>query len=403
MFQRVKRRRGVALAGALIAIAAFVVPNAVSFAGSDPEPTVEQFPASNYDPGPGWPAGWAPPAAPAGLTDTVRQEWEDLKAMMPPPLPENLEFRILTPMPEWTQLYPYLWRHEFVGCGNTDFVYYYPYPDTTLFFQTHHFTISATKRAAQGCAFPPVGSIRHNLEMTPEEREQIRLSHKLADDADRSKGGPYEQGGLASCRYAREGTFDNIAVCFNDGDASAKFDVPAYLDTSVGRVRVPVRLVSEMMGAEVTWDQAAWTVTIVFPEESRMVVHPISLPGYEPKDWYSYEGLYPDRGETYDLEDRLVTQPRRVIQLRVDDNTALVDGVQVPLDASPVLLPPGRVMVPVRFVAEQMGAKVYWVGEQPIFKWDNQLYGRYQVHIFTPFYPWYEYPSWSLENRAMKF
>jgi len=29
--------------------------------------------------------------------------------------------------------------------------------------------------------------------------------------------------------------------------------------------------------------------------------------------------------------------------------------------------------------------------------------GTYQVHIFTPFFPLYEYPSWYLENRAVRY
>ncbi|HYF96404.1 MAG TPA: copper amine oxidase N-terminal domain-containing protein [Symbiobacteriaceae bacterium] len=406
MFQRIRRQfttRGVALAGMLVALAAAAVPNAVTHAGTDPEPTVVEYPASNYDPGPGWPEGWAPPAAPAGLTDDVRAGWEDSKSLMPPPVPEHLDFRVLTPMPDWTEQYPYVWRHEFILCGNTAYAYFYPFPDTVLYRATHNVTLMVAKTVSRGCNFAPVEFITHVHELTPEELEQIRLSLKLGDDAEASRGGPPHLGGLVRCNLEREGTFENIPVCFNDGDASASFDVPAYLDVAVGRVRVPVRFVSELMGADVTWDQATWTVTITFPEESRMVVYPFSLPGYQPKDWFTPESLIPDRTETYDLEDRSVTQPRRVIRLTVNDNVALVDGKRVPLDAPPVLLPPGRVMIPVRFVAEQMGAKVYWVGEQPIFKWDGQLYGRNQVHIFTPFYPYCEYPSWSLENRAMKF
>ena len=64
----------------------------------------------------------------------------------------------------------------------------------------------------------------------------------------------------------------------------------------------------------------------------------------------------------------------------------------------------GRTMVPVRFIAEQMGAKVYWVGAEPIFRRDDgTISGTYQVHIFTPFFPLYEYPSWYLENRAVRY
>lgn len=391
--------RWLALVGVLVALA---VPGAVGMA-ADPEPTVVEFPASNYDPGPGWPAGWAPVAAPTEISDEVRQGWEEIRTMMAPPKPDTLEMRVYGPMPEWTSSYPYMWRTEFVTCGTTTYAYYYPFPDTDLYFDTYNATITAAKGIEPGCAFAPVRSIRKDREVTPEEQEQFRLANKMDDDFLRARGGFVSQGGLDGCNFEKESTFDNILVCLNNGDASEKFDVPAYNDTTVGRVRVPVRFVSEMMGAEVTWDQPTWTVTIVFPAETRTVVHPVSLPGFEPRDWFSPESLVPDRVENYKLEDRPVTQPGRIIQLKVKENVALVDGELVPLDAPPVLLPPGRVMVPIRFVAEQMGAKVYWTTHEPIFKRGDQFYGRFQVHIYTPFHPYFEYPSWPLENRAIKF
>ena len=89
--------------------------------------------------------------------------------------------------------------------------------------------------------------------------------------------------------------------------------------------------------------------------------------------------------------------------LTIDHPVAVVDGREVPLDAPPVIRN-DRTMVPVRFIAEQMGAKVYWVGAEPIFRLDDgTMSGTYQVHIFTPFFPLYEYPSWYLENRAVRY
>jgi hypothetical protein len=123
-------------------------------------------------------------------------------------------------------------------------------------------------------------------------------------------------------------------------------DVQPYLDNAIGRVRVPVRFVSEQMGAEVTWEESTQMVTI------------------------TREGLQ--------------------IKLRVDDATVTVNDRTFTIDAPPKLLPPGRVMVPLRFVSEAFGAAVDWVGAEtptPV----SPDWGNYQVWIWVPWGYWGKY------------
>jgi len=83
-----------------------------------------------------------------------------------------------------------------------------------------------------------------------------------------------------------------------------------------GRTLVPFRAIFEALGAEVSWDEATSTVA-----------------GY--------------RG-------------RQAIVLVIGNRTAWVDGPSVTLDVAPQIIN-GRTMVPVRFIAESMGAQVEWV------------------------------------------
>ncbi len=82
-----------------------------------------------------------------------------------------------------------------------------------------------------------------------------------------------------------------------------------------GRTLVPIRVVSENLGAIVQWNQAAQLVTI--------------------------------------------TSPAGVISLTIGSTTATIDGRGVALDA-PARVISGRTMVPIRFVSEAMGAEVNW-------------------------------------------
>lgn len=54
----------------------------------------------------------------------------------------------------------------------------------------------------------------------------------------------------------------------------------------------------------------------------------------------------------------------RTIRLRVGSDVAEVDGVEQPVPGAPELLPPGRMTVPARWLAELLGADVYWDGDK---------------------------------------
>jgi len=96
---------------------------------------------------------------------------------------------------------------------------------------------------------------------------------------------------------------------------------------SEGRTLLPIRYVATPLGAIVSWDQAQQMVT--------------------------------------------VTLGSKTIQLVIGQGSATVNGATVPIDpANPdvtaVIIPPGRTMLPMRFVAENLGCQVNWNAAQQI-------------------------------------
>lgn len=92
-------------------------------------------------------------------------------------------------------------------------------------------------------------------------------------------------------------------------------DQQPYLDTSAGRVYVPLRFVSEALGADVEWVQ----------EQQKIVIN---------------------KGD-------------RVIMLHSGSREVYIDGQVYTMDVA-VELVNGRNMVPLRFVSEALGAQVEW-------------------------------------------
>lgn len=391
-----KRRRSIWAGLVLLVFLGVGLANAPGQA-ADPEPQRVTYPDKNYEPGPGWPAGWSPPIVPTTISPERQAEYEAIRAKMPKAnQPNQLKLYDVGELPKWTQEYPYFLKFHYTLCGKTAYLYYYPYPDINLTTQLTGQTNPVVGEDSGGdCGIATVFSIKKPYEMTAEEREQWRLADEVGRDWETA------QKGLSDCKNWTNASPDNIYVCFNSGAATPLFDAPAYLDTSVGRVRVPVRFVSELMGASVSWDDTSQTVTISFPGESREIAKRVLSPGYTMADWWRHEYKEIDSAKTM-IKKVTITQPAKTIALKVGSPLATVDGEQVDLDAPPVLVPPGRVMVPVRFISEQLGAKVYWVGDQPIFQGNPGLTGTYQVHVYTPFYPFFDGPNWYLEHRAMK-
>ena len=105
-------------------------------------------------------------------------------------------------------------------------------------------------------------------------------------------------------------------------------DTPLEMDVSPiiveGRTLLPIRYIAEPLGATVGWD------------------------GTEKKVTVSLDDIF--------------------IELWIGKNAARVNGVEKPIDPNnpkvkPIIVPPGRTMLPVRFVAENLGCKVDWEGE----------------------------------------
>lgn len=103
---------------------------------------------------------------------------------------------------------------------------------------------------------------------------------------------------------------------FIDG-SQLSFDVPPVIEN--GRTLVPVRAIFEALGASVMWDEATQTVT--------------------------------------------AAKANTVIKLTVAQNTAYKNGTAVALSTPPIAVE-GRVLVPLRFVSEALGAEVAWNEEK---------------------------------------
>lgn len=85
-----------------------------------------------------------------------------------------------------------------------------------------------------------------------------------------------------------------------------------------GTTLVPIRFISENMGAIVSWDKYTETVTI--------------------------------------------TKGNTIIILTVGSNIALVNGEEIPLNVAPEIKD-GSLMVPLRFISDAFNANIYWDGE----------------------------------------
>jgi len=100
---------------------------------------------------------------------------------------------------------------------------------------------------------------------------------------------------------------------------SEYIDVAPFIDPSTNRTLVPLRFISEAFGATVKWEPTFKVVTIKLKDKT--------------------------------------------IKLQVGNKHVLVNGSDMLLDQPPVIVPPGRTMVPLRFISENLGATVEWLPE----------------------------------------
>ncbi len=108
-----------------------------------------------------------------------------------------------------------------------------------------------------------------------------------------------------------------IALTINSLTASVNgnsytLDAPPQIVND--RTLVPIRFVSEALGAQVTWDAIARQVTV--KDDGRTMI------------------------------------------LTLDSSQVLVNGKSQAIDCAPAILPPGRIFVPLRFVGETLGVQV---------------------------------------------
>lgn len=93
-------------------------------------------------------------------------------------------------------------------------------------------------------------------------------------------------------------------------------DVEPYIDANTGKNMVPLRFVSEALGAEVDW--ISTTEQVIIKDGNKEVI------------------------------------------LTIGSNNALVNGQKTKLDCVPCLMEPGRTFVSLEFVKKTLGAKVEW-------------------------------------------
>jgi len=100
-------------------------------------------------------------------------------------------------------------------------------------------------------------------------------------------------------------------------DQKVESDVAPIIEND--RTMVPLRVISENLGASVYWDNAQRTVRI--------------------------------------------TNSSKTILLKINDKEAIINDQAVPLD-SPAIIVNDRTMVPLRFIGESLGAEVFWDNDQ---------------------------------------
>lgn len=103
---------------------------------------------------------------------------------------------------------------------------------------------------------------------------------------------------------------------------------------SQDRTMLPIRYITEALGAQVSWEELNRKVTIIMGDKH--------------------------------------------IELWIDNNTALVNGEEIKIDpdnddVKPYIAPPGRAMLPLRFIAETLDCQVEW---DPVTREVNVIYSK---------------------------
>jgi len=151
-------------------------------------------------------------------------------------------------------------------------------------------------------------------------------------------------------------------------DRPVTLDVPAKIVR--GRTLVPVRFVSETLGAQVAWDAATRLVSVTTPAgEVKVQVDGKYLTFDVPPMIEQGRTLVPLRAlfealgaqVQWNGETQTVTAVKGdvTVRLSIGSNVAYVNDRPVTLDV-PARIVRGRTLVPLRFVSEALGAQVAW-------------------------------------------
>ncbi|AOT71978.1 stalk domain-containing protein [Geosporobacter ferrireducens] len=179
-------------------------------------------------------------------------------------------------------------------------------------------------------------------EVSEEEKEGI-----LARTAEGQRTGLFEIGGQI---------FDLTALIKNGEDTTRieKFGQPVAVTIDLSHLgHLSPEQISQLTGTRLEKDKYGNLV-------------PVSLGGkYDPA--IRTFTFYTDKFSLYTVMQAKETKQLLNIQLTIGSSTATVNEKAVSIDVPPALIS-GRTLVPVRFIAESMGAKVDWQGETQTVK-----------------------------------
>lgn len=166
-------RRPLWLAGLVLVVLLIQAPvGAGASEEAELEIEIAEYPAENYDPGPGWPEGWSPPPAPEEMSDRMRAEVERILREHAD-MYDRYEWWVWEPLPAWTQEYPWFWREDKMGCGTTLHVYAYPVPDTQLILREFGRDFGWSRLLLKPCRYEPIKSITETVELSEELESKV--------------------------------------------------------------------------------------------------------------------------------------------------------------------------------------------------------------------------------------
>lgn len=161
----------------------------------------------------------------------------------------------------------------------------------------------------------PDAKVRAYLAILQEEAGEVEEAVENMEQAVQEEPDNLEYYENLGRMYQKANKLRNMVKVFVKGKMP-EFDVPPVIKD--GRTLVPVRAISNALGAEVDWDPVDRIVTI--------------------------------------------TKDDKTITLQIDSYDVYVNGVPIRLDV-PATIIDGRTMVPGRFVSEAFNAIVHWIGE----------------------------------------